>query len=710
MRFAIFVSVVIPGLLMASVVPAGFVENAGQVGGDVIYYTLDGMKVYRDGRISYGDVELRLPDANLSWISGEGAISRLNLLGGSSTFRNLNVYRRVVFREVYPGVDFVITPMDGSLEFQWFVRPGARVEDVVLEVLKGEPDFSHVRAFQGSREVSVSMRREGNLISFDVEKYDRSETLVIDPIAFISTNINEMAYGMNVDDSGNVYVTGYVSSTAGMGDWDMFISKLSPDLDSLLITAIIYGDTGFYDLGFSVDFDPEGNVYIAGWTFDTSGNFGGNNVVYYGSRGVVDAFVMKLTPSLDSIITTAIVTSPFVDQAFSVYYHNDTVYIGGVASDADNFSVSRTVYGSHSGAYDMNAFVTALSPDLASHYATVVIASPGSDYAEGMYAGEGRIYVFGYTYDPAGFSSDRVIYGTTGNGDAFVSVLSSDLSQHEQSIIVASDSLDVVRSVLELDSGRFVVAGFTLNSSGFSTDRTIQGPPGKEDIFLTLLDSTFSPVRTLILASPSTDLIDYGSDRSLAMVDGKLALYASSDYVTALGGSIERNMCGTGGGKDALILWMYPSLDSAFSMSVFTGNGNDDASGDIVYNGSGLYFAGSVPSSYDPDTYYGPTYSYGTQDESDVFGGYLEGDCIPVRHKESAGPSMVVRNGLLRLNLNGSAYVGFDVFDAAGRRVLTRSAGYLLPGEYAFPLNVPSGVYMLKIRIGDDVMISKFVR
>jgi len=707
MRVLLIVSFIIPTFLLGSILPEGFVENMGQVDGDVAFYTIDGVKIHRDGRVSYGNVEFRLKDANFSSIEGLAEVSRLNLLR-KVPYRNLSVYRKVILRDVYPGVDFVITPVGKSVEFQWFVHPGGRAEDIEIEVLKGSLSFSGVRAFQGSREVEVSIEKGENGIRFIVGEFDRSSTLVIDPIAFISNNVYEAAYGVNVDDSGYVYVTGYVSSTTGMGDWDVFVSKLSPDLSNLVSTAIIYGDSGYYDLAFSVDFDASGNVYIAGWTFDTV-SFG-QNVVVYGTRGIVDAFVMKLNSSLDSIISTAIITSPSIDQAFSVYYRNDTVYVGGVASDADNFSISRTIFGTHAGTYDMNAFVTALSSDLMSHYATAIVASPSSDYAEGIYAGEGRIYLFGYTYDPAGFSSDRVVYGPVGNGDAFVSVLSSDLLQHIQSVIIGSDSLDIARGVLEVDSGRVVVAGLTHNAPQFSIDRTIQGSSGNDDIFITLLDSTLYPIRTLIVASPSSDGIFYGSDRSLALVGGKLALYGYSDFITAIGGSLERVMCGTGGSSDAIIVWINSSIDSAVAISVPTGNGSDEASGDMVYRNATLYFAGTIASTYDATTYYGPTYSYGVQDDSDVFAGYIEGDCVPTVKDEKQSRGVVLRGDILRVIVNEPAYVGFDIYNIAGRKVMSRSAGYLLPGEYEFDVEVPSGVYLMKIRIGNDVIDYKFVK
>ncbi len=707
MRLSVPVSLFIPVFLSATVLPSGFIENRGQVDGDVLFYTLSGVRVHADGRISYGDVELRIPGFSRARLKGEGSGSRISILSGSA-YRNMEVYDRIVLEGIHPNIDLVITSLGNSVEFQWFVHPGGNVDDAGLEILRGEPSFSRVNAFQGVESIPVSVVRDGNFIRFGVGNYDADRTLVIDPIAFISNDIYEHAYGLNVDDLGTVYVTGYVSSVSGMGDWDIFVSRLSPDLSSLLSTAIIYGDTGYYDIGFSLDFDDSGNVYLAGWTFDTTGSFG-RNVSVYGTRGLVDAFVMKLTPTLDSIISTAIITSPSMDQAFSVYYRNDTVYVGGIASDADNFSDFRTIFGAHGGTYDVNSFVSALSGDLSVHYNTAIVASPSGDYAEGMYVGGENVYVFGYTFDPLNFSSDRTVYGTTGNGDAFVSVLSADLSSHLGSIILASDSLDIARGVLELDTASFVVAGITGYAQGFSSDRRVQGIAGGDDIFVTLLDGSFAPVNTLVVASPSADGIAYGSDRSLASVDGKIVLYGYSDYITALGGNIERNMCGTGGSGDAVLLWINASVDSALALSVPTGNGNDDPSGDMVYKSPYIYFAGSISNSYDAATYYGPSYSYGVQDDSDVFAGYVDDACFPVSTFETASIPVEVMGNVVYVSVHEPGYVGLEVYSPSGRRVQSYSAGFLLPGRYSFRMNLPSGAYLLKIRIGDELMKLKVV-
>ena len=173
---------------------------------------------------------------------------------------------------------------------------------------------------------------------------------------------------------------------------------------------------------------------------------------------------------------------------------------------------------------------------------------------------------------------------------------------------------------------------------------------------------------------------------------------------------MDRIMCGTGGGSDAVILWINSSVDSALAMSVPTGDGNDDPSGDMVYRNSRIYFAGSVSGTYDAATYYGPAYSYGTQDGSDVFSGYMDGGCIPVRSMEFQDSPLLVSGGVLYVSVYEPSYVGFDVYTPSGRRVLSRSAGYLLPGQYSFQMNLPVGVYVLKLRIGDRIIERKFIR
>ena len=700
MRNAIILLVLFPSLSIAGIVGDGFVENRGQAPDNVLVYTYDGVEVLDNGIIRVGDGGFRLIGASLNRVRyGFPTGSHVNIFTSHGHFTRIPLYKQVIFENVYPGIDMALTREGNILEVQWFVHPGASVDRITLVPLSEGMRFVHLRAYQGTREIPVEMVRDGNIMEFRVGDYDKNSALVIDPVAIISHSPVEIPYGLNVDDSGYVYVTGFVST---VGDWDAFVSKLSPDLSTLISTAFL--STSQFDLGFSIDFDSQGNVYVAGWTFGM--DFGQNyNLVIYGDTGVVDAFVVRMTPSLDSVLATARITSPMMDQAFTVQYHNDTVYVGGVASDADNFSVNPVVFGSHGGTYDNSAFVTALSADLMEHYATAIVASPSMDNANGIYVGNGKVLIFGYTYDPTNLSSDRIVYGTTGNEDAFLSVLSASLNTHLGTVIIASNSLDVAVSALMDSAGNIYVAGYTNDGAGISADRLIRGTTGGSDIFVTLLDTSLNHTGTLVIASPSTDEVTYGSDRALAFYRDNLLLLGSTDFYTQLGAPVDVVNCGTGGGMDAVVLQITPTLDSIISMTINTGDGNDKASGDMVVRAQNVYFAAHIDGSYNTSTYDDPVYFHGTPDTTsspgDILVASFDGECIPAYRVEVSHFDVFQSGNELIFHLPAPGYLGMDVFDVSGRLVRRISSGFLPSGSYSVSLYLKPGKYILKIRYGD---------
>lgn len=104
-------------------------------------------------------------------------------------------------------------------------------------------------------------------------------------------------YGTDIetDASGNSYVTGYFEGAASFGTttltssggYDVFIAKL--DANGNWLWAVRAGGTS-YDAGNGIDIDASGNCYVTGY-FATTATFGSTNLV---SGGGDDVFVTKL--------------------------------------------------------------------------------------------------------------------------------------------------------------------------------------------------------------------------------------------------------------------------------------------------------------------------------------------------------------------------------------------------------------------------------
>jgi len=88
---------------------------------------------------------------------------------------------------------------------------------------------------------------------------------------------NDRGYGIDRDDDGNLYVTGFYTGGGnfnpdpndppdfinGFGSWDSFVTKFDADGD--YIWAAGWGATGYADGARDVAVDADGNVYVCGW-------------------------------------------------------------------------------------------------------------------------------------------------------------------------------------------------------------------------------------------------------------------------------------------------------------------------------------------------------------------------------------------------------------------------------------------------------------
>ena len=144
---------------------------------------------------------------------------------------------------------------------------------------------------------------------FRVGGYDRTASLVIDPVLVYSTYLggsrDETALAVAADAAGNAFVTGWTSSTdfptAGppfqgshAGTTDVFVAKLSPSFGPRLLH--LPGRQRGRTTATGIAVDAAGNAYVTGETTSTDFPTAGPPFQPT-SAGGHDAFVTKLSPT-----------------------------------------------------------------------------------------------------------------------------------------------------------------------------------------------------------------------------------------------------------------------------------------------------------------------------------------------------------------------------------------------------------------------------
>ena len=338
--------------------PVLFEPNVGQFPGHLDYVARSG-----GTRIALRDTEVRVAQGSGDMIrvtgwklaratrasaTHESSSTRANYLLGSNPSlwrRDVPTYRRVTYHEVYPRIDVTYYGGPQGLEFDFLVAPGGdpnvirlafdasvRVDDsgnIALDEEDGRVVLRAPSTYQlreGTRQPAASrfVRLTAMEIGLEVDDYDRSLPLVIDPVLAFSTFVggggSEAAYDVAVNGEGEAYIVGSATAdfpatpgayaTVSGGSTEAFIARLSADGSSLLFATYL-GGSGV-DGASGVALDPSGNVYVTGST--TSPNFPSVNAFQPAYRQTActvfgplttpcrDAFVAKLSPNGDALL------------------------------------------------------------------------------------------------------------------------------------------------------------------------------------------------------------------------------------------------------------------------------------------------------------------------------------------------------------------------------------------------------------------------
>jgi hypothetical protein len=283
---------------------------------------------------------------------------------------------------------------------------------------------------------------------------------------------------------------------------------------------------------------------------------------------------------------TAILTGSGGDYAYALAIDNSgNVFVGGYTGSSSNFATNRVIYGTTGGA---NAFVVKLSNDLNTLYRTAILTSSSHDYVYALAIDKsGNVFVGGGTGNSSDFATNRVIYGTSGGGDAFVVKLSNDLNTLYRTVILTSDSDDVAFALAIDNSGNVFVGGLTGNSSNFATNRVIHGTTGWFEAFVVKLSNDLNTLyRTAILASEARD------DAYALAIDNSGNVFVGGRTRKSSNFATNRVIYGTTGIYDAFVVKLSNDLNTLYRTAILASSGAYDAAFALAIDNNGNVFVG----------------------------------------------------------------------------------------------------------------------
>lgn len=195
--------------------------------------------------------------------------------------------------------------------------------------------------------------------------------------------------GIAIDNSGNIYITGRSEGSWGSpinaysGGWDIFVAKLDSDGNLLWNTFFGHADWESNDWGNGIDLDSSGNIYITG----RSGNWGGPTINPF--SGSSDAFVAKLDNN-GNLLWNSFLGSLYNDSGNDISIDNaENICVIGNSSDTwgtpinpySNYGDAFIAKLNSNGTLLWNTFLGGTSGDSG---ASITIDNIGNTYVTGQ--------------------------------------------------------------------------------------------------------------------------------------------------------------------------------------------------------------------------------------------------------------------------------------------------------------------------------------
>lgn len=404
---------------------------------------------------------------------------------------------------------------------------------------------------------------------------------------YLSGTRFDEGFATATDASGNVYVAGLTSSQLFPGNAiplagsdDFFIAKFSPT-GQLLFSTRIGG--GSFDEAFGIAVDQNGNVYVTGQTgssdfpvvngFQTS--FGG---------GFSDAFVVKLNP-LGTIVYSSYLGGSGGDEfgrAIAVDGSGNAYVVGKTNStDFPVENAAQPVYGG--GPSD--AFVAKINTNAvgaASLVYSTFLGGNGFDSGNAIAVDQvGNAYAAGAAECCFPTTSDA-FQPFIGNGYFHVFLVKfGPLGSVVYSTLIGGSKLDVARSISVDQSGNAYVVGETASADFPTSAQPFQATNrGTLNAFLTKLDPAVPGSAGLVY---STYLGGETFDSAAAVaIDSSARVYVAG-RADSLGFPTKNPIqANNGGGSDAFLVQLDPAVAGPEGLLFGTylgGTQNDEALG-----------------------------------------------------------------------------------------------------------------------------------
>jgi len=398
----------------------------------------------------------------------------------------------------------------------------------------------------------------GGQLDCFVAKFNNDLTSLI-ACTFLGGSGFETECSITLDSYGNIFAGGYTDSqnfptTPGAynvtnnGAYDIFISKLSNDLSTLIASTYIGGSSndGFESNRINLIVGETGDLYVAGQSRSndfptTTGAYDTtfNGVGPYEQSG--DVVIFKMDNTLATLIASTYMGGS-----------NDEFRVSITLDDNENIFVSTSTYSSNipttpGGGYDesfnglKDVFISKLSNDLTTQLASTYIGYNGEEVPFVIEIGENQnVYLCGFTTSSNFPTTSGVFDGDYSGGaeDGFICKFDNNLTTLLASTFLGGSAAERCQDLV-LYKNEIYIVGKTLSSNfpiiSGTYDDTYNGGTEHGDMFVSKMDSNLTTLYASTFLGGTDDEKPFGIEVDTSGNVFVGGFTHSSDYPTTDG-------------------------------------------------------------------------------------------------------------------------------------------------------------------------------
>jgi hypothetical protein len=432
--------------------------------------------------------------------------------------KGISTSKAVLYKDIYKNIDLKVYGNESQVEYDWIVKPGGNPADIRFEYknVKGaridkkgnlliktkfgellhKKPVSYQLIDGNTINIESKFKKFGrNKYGFAVQGYDKNKELIIDPVVslefstFLGGSGFERGCGIAIDNSGNIFLCGYTSSSnfpiTGSNDinietCEIFITQLNSSGSDIILSTYIGGNDN--DQALDMEIAESGYIYLTGITW--SDNFPVTRNSRYGGGG--DAFLCRFDPS-GLLLYSRYIGGTNLEYGRGIAIDSsENAYIVGNTYSSD-FPTLNAFQSSVKG-YGGNAFVCKINYSEDFIYSTYLGGEWDEHGQEIAVDDSGSCYVTGYTHSSKFPVKNAYQEKYGGRCDGFVCKFNADGSDLIYSTFLGGTDSDNALGIVVDKLGSAYIAGRT-SSHDFPVKNAFQNTfKGGNDVFVCKLN------------------------------------------------------------------------------------------------------------------------------------------------------------------------------------------------------------------------------